>query len=298
MRCLPLCEVRLRHAYYADERCVDFGVVPTRTTAQLLRNHRLLLRSFSGGSRVLAELVSGTEVEQPLVPLRPDAVLEFQLQLHNPALALFTDLDAWREHVAPLLTNRNLAAGQGGVLELAPERLEPSLERGAFAHVELRGLHAVSLGGSPPVFEVRFEPRKSHWVYYVIAEPSADAAAPAIEDAGGESGLAFDAYRLHPPAEPSEPVPLGVVFDATAAALAHQYPECVRYRLTSRAPLSCASTPRKNLRMTVGSDATVLTEHLANPAVHNLAELIVERDVGGGTVEATALPSHFRVVKH
>jgi hypothetical protein len=104
---LPLLALQLVHAYYTDGRCPDFELEPALATEQLLKNHRCVLKPLSDGLRVLMAV---TDDDVPFIPLSAEVTFTFRLRLRNPDFALFTDLTAINQKLAPLYTD----AGSNG----------------------------------------------------------------------------------------------------------------------------------------------------------------------------------------
>ena len=78
MKFLPLMELYLMHPFYADGRCPDFVVAPTRDTQRLLKNHRCVLKPVSNGVRVLMAVSADGD---PFIPLREGVKFAFYLRL-------------------------------------------------------------------------------------------------------------------------------------------------------------------------------------------------------------------------
>ncbi|MEM7038978.1 MAG: hypothetical protein AAF570_18500, partial [Bacteroidota bacterium] len=95
MQFAELFSFEVRHTYFADGRCPDFGMVPTPDTQRILDGHRLLMRPFSGGFRVYAEL---NDLGEFMLPLAQGTLFRFLLQLENPNFYNYTDLSPFRAH--------------------------------------------------------------------------------------------------------------------------------------------------------------------------------------------------------
>ena len=125
MKYVPLIELQVKHAYYADDRCPDFRIEPTAATQQLLRNHRCVLKSLPNGIRILMAVVEQTKDAPkvtPFIPLAADAVFGFTLHQRNADFALFTELAEFEEHKPVLYTNARQPSDHPGQLEITRRR--------------------------------------------------------------------------------------------------------------------------------------------------------------------------------
>lgn len=350
MRYVPLVALRLRHPYYADERCPDFEVRLSPSGRRVAERHRLIVRPTTDGV-VLITAVDGDGV--PPVELADDAPITFELALRNPDFSRFTDLSAYAGNAAPRLVNADAPTGgeltlgereawggeslrvQGGAgqerfvlagrprpgVELASFIVEgdagvsvsayepatrtltldcagaqvgasaavrypiaPSLPRGVFAEVELRGVGSAWLAEGPAEYTITFAAKQTRWIYYVVTD--VDAGDFAIVDAAGdESTLIFsEVNRRDLGAEPD-------AADPQAEALAAAYPSARRLRFTSDAAIACSATPRRGLELRL--DGERLPFALPNPPLRNFTsrEIVVDQ-------VPQRQESLFRVVKH
>ncbi|SEC21677.1 hypothetical protein SAMN04489761_2400 [Tenacibaculum sp. MAR_2009_124] len=94
----------------------DFlGIVPTMSTVQKLKNHRLFIRNHAKGFRVLSEtnkqiaLEGGMEVSRysPVIPLDDSLNLTFYLKVHDPYFYNYSSIVEKKISQLYLLTNRD-----------------------------------------------------------------------------------------------------------------------------------------------------------------------------------------------
>lgn len=264
MKYAVLFELTVTHGFYQDGRCGDLAIVPSGETTRLLRNHRCTVSTLPSGLRVLMALDSQTGL--PLLPIAPDTVLRFHLELQNPDFNLFTDLSALTAQAVPVFTS----AGQQGRLLLADRRPgAEALPRGAFAAVELRlgdagpGA-AVPEGPSTPVFTLAFAPKKARWAYYCITDRSG--AELEIRD-GAPAGLpllfgAEGRTRLDEHSDPADPI---------GTQCLQRFPGQRCTRMLSDDVVPCSEQPRKYLELRQGTER--LLAQLPNPPLRNVARL-------------------------
>jgi hypothetical protein len=72
-----LIDLKLEHAFYSDGRMPGVRIVALPETVQRMRNHRLLLKAYGEGVRILQECRDVNGKQEPLV--KPDAPLELLL---------------------------------------------------------------------------------------------------------------------------------------------------------------------------------------------------------------------------
>ena len=119
-----LFSLTVRHDYYLDRKCPDFTLSPTPECEQLLRNFRLVVKTFPFGILVLApvrleEQQSGGPIAVPFLEIPPDTRFDFWMKLNNPEFSTFTDLKLTyrdRKLARPVFSNTNLDGG--GTLEV------------------------------------------------------------------------------------------------------------------------------------------------------------------------------------
>ena len=80
MRYVPLVALRLRHPYYADERCPDFEVRLSPSGRRVVERHRLIVRPTTDGV-VLITAVDGDGV--PPIELADDAPITVRVDVRN-----------------------------------------------------------------------------------------------------------------------------------------------------------------------------------------------------------------------
>jgi hypothetical protein len=120
MRFVTLFGLRVKHDYYADAVCRDLSVEPTENTRRLLDRYRLRLRELEDGIVVSADADAGAKTAR--IPIARDELFVFQLRVHNPDFALFTDLRELAGKADPLYTNAALVAADHGTLKLGDRK--------------------------------------------------------------------------------------------------------------------------------------------------------------------------------
>ena len=278
MKFLPVCELRVQHAYYTSGRCTDFQILPAPTGERFLRNHRLLVKTRSDGITVLASVSPGdpastTNRVQPFIPFHPDLTLAFYLHLSDPGFRLFTDLTTYDAVANPVYRyHRAESAGDtdtaGG--ELILQDGDSTLPQQVFAAVEIAPILPDWLASGPAVFTITFVPRRTRWAYYFVTDKKDPPRAPRIEDKAppaGDSPLQFHSEALHTREAPD---------DGVARELADRYPDHHRFRLLSDHEIPCRQAARKRLELYFGDEQ--LATSLANPPLRNFSTLAVEVD--------------------
>ncbi len=94
--------LRLKHSFYANNKCGDFQIEPAAPTLRILKNHRCVLKPWPDGILVITE---AEENGAALIPFPENVVFGFRLRLLNPDFPLFTDLEEITRTVAPLFVN-------------------------------------------------------------------------------------------------------------------------------------------------------------------------------------------------
>jgi hypothetical protein len=144
MKYRPVFSLRLRHLFYADNRCRDFRIEPAVYTQRLLKNYRCVLKPLPDG--ILVFTAAG-ETDEPLIPIPGNVTFAFQLRLLNPDFSLFTELADIRSKAAPLFTNVGSRAPAAVVALQLRERTASNIE----TRILRKGGMRVSfrLGGHP-----------------------------------------------------------------------------------------------------------------------------------------------------
>lgn len=93
----PVFGLYLLHRYYTDSVCRDFLIEPTSGTRRKLDNHRCVLKTGPNWIRGY--------MDSDLVPLERGEAFQFRLNLQNPSLPLFTDLQVIHNTPRPQYTN-------------------------------------------------------------------------------------------------------------------------------------------------------------------------------------------------
>jgi hypothetical protein len=256
-------ELRVTHSFYTDGKCPDFAIEPSTETARLLRNHRCVLGSSPSGVRVQTAL--DTSTGQPFLPLPPNAVLRFHLELQNGDFDRFTDLDAVSALASPLFTNAAPPAGDPGELTLVLGAT--ARQPGVFAEVEIH-LDGWGFGSGVPAFLVAFEARQWRWAYYCVTDLVPNGSDLTIVDsspAGTTDMLVFSAAnttKLDEVLDPHDPI---------GGQLSGRYPTMRCLRMISDKAVACFEEPRKYLELRHGADR--LSGPLPNPSVRRVSRI-------------------------
>jgi len=89
-RYIPLVTLECRHAYYRDGVLPGFQLIPSRATAQLIRNYRLLLKHDHLGLRLLQECRVNEGVTEPLIALGHPLELLFGFKANDASFQVKT----------------------------------------------------------------------------------------------------------------------------------------------------------------------------------------------------------------
>ena len=106
-------DLRLKHEYYTDQRCMDFVIEIPPDTRGLLKNYRCIVKDLPDGVRMLT---ATTDAGKAYINFPEILKLRFYLRLDNPDFALFTDLAGMNKLPAPLYTNAESNPDQGSEL--------------------------------------------------------------------------------------------------------------------------------------------------------------------------------------
>jgi hypothetical protein len=86
-----LAQVDLLHDYYADGKTLDFDIIPSAGTAEIMTSHRLSAKVTGNSLLVLTPV---DETGKPAVALPADLRLVFHLELRNPSFLTVSNVDA------------------------------------------------------------------------------------------------------------------------------------------------------------------------------------------------------------
>jgi hypothetical protein len=136
--------LRLRHSFYANNRCRDFQIEPAVYTQRLLKNYRCVLKPLPDGILVLT---AAGENDEPLIPILGNVTFAFQLRLLNTNFSLFTELSDITCKAAPLFTNEGSRSPAAEVALQLRERTASNSETLVFPKGGMRT--SFRLGGNP-----------------------------------------------------------------------------------------------------------------------------------------------------
>lgn len=205
----PILELRILHDYFLDRGLSRFddvdaeiqaqrirnyhwndflSIVPSKATAELLTNHRLLLRSTEDRWQMIGQL---SDDRSPLISLSSDDVLQFFLVLNDPDFLQYTALDIHANRLL-LLANHppvdylpTLPAINEGMLNasylVSREQLERNFQEKMTLPTSCIGLLSIAASPYDPTYEgilaadgtylpapswtIRFPNRQTFWRY-------------------------------------------------------------------------------------------------------------------------------------
>ena len=86
--------VDLLNEYYTALKCLDFKIIPSAETIQLMKDSKMMHKVINNQLLVLAKVYdSGTEQDKPLVPVAANKKFVFYLDLVQPLFMNVTNLD-------------------------------------------------------------------------------------------------------------------------------------------------------------------------------------------------------------
>jgi len=88
--------VDLLNEYYSNGKCTDISILPSLSTAQLMRDRRMLCKTVGNKLVVLIKVkdeFEGANADKPFVPLGDDVKFLFYLQLDKPVFTAYTNID-------------------------------------------------------------------------------------------------------------------------------------------------------------------------------------------------------------
>lgn len=237
--------LRLRHLFYADNRCRDFQIEPAVFTQRLLKNYRCVLKPLP--DRILVLTATG-ENDEPLIPIIGNVTFAFQLRLLNPDFSLFTELSDITSKATPLFTN---AGSTPPAAEVALHLRERTARRGrgVFADVEIHSNDSMSkpdAGASG--FFIQFQAKEGKWRYYLVTNRKSPS-------------FAIESDRKFATFTPDASDPL-------AEALRPQYPGFSLVCFESTDPVRCQEAAIRQIRLKLGND--VIFENLPNPSFRSI----------------------------
>jgi len=262
MKFLPLLDLRIEHSYYADEKCLDFLIVPTPSTATVLKNHRCVLKSRPDGITVL---ITSNAPDEPFIPIPPEITFTFQLQLQNSDFSLFTDLTQFTTQGDFKVIFHPVTALSGNDV---------------FAIVDISNF-SQKVSTIPAKCEIRFATKQSTWTYYLITDPGDKSVGFQIVD-DDASKLSYSQTDLKNNPDTS---------DSIAEMLSKQYPDMRLFRFASDKLIPCQQVPRKNLKLKLGE--STIFEHLPNPSYRNYSR--INGNSNGKLQEQDSL---FQIIKY
>lgn len=148
-----LIDLKLEHAFYSDRRIPGLRIVALPATALRMRNHRLLLKPYADGIRILQEC---RDVEGETVPLvKPDAPLDlaFGFQCNDPLLQVRTAVEFFSSNKKKLVFDLR---GAANATSLQPELLPLAI--GGYAYTPAApeaAVYRVTDGDGKTVYEKR-----------------------------------------------------------------------------------------------------------------------------------------------
>jgi hypothetical protein len=105
MKFLTIFALRIKHLYYADNRCRDLQIKPTAGTERFLKNQRCIMKPLPDGIQVVTPVDDKGDL---LISMPGNAIFAFRLRLVNPDFPLFTEMEEITSKSAPLFTNEGL----------------------------------------------------------------------------------------------------------------------------------------------------------------------------------------------
>lgn len=89
-----LVAVELLNEYYTSLKCLDFRIIPSARTIQLMKDSKMMYKVINNQLLVLTKVYdSGTDQDKPIVPIAPDKKFVFYLDLVQPVFMNVTNLD-------------------------------------------------------------------------------------------------------------------------------------------------------------------------------------------------------------
>lgn len=119
--------VELLNKYYSDLKCTDFKIVPSASTATLLKNYQMVYRVVGNQLVVLVKvkikdpnLDPDPEEDKPFVSIDPKSNFVFYLDLQNTSFTMVTNLDTDKLRAKQRFFFSNINANKvGTVLNLS-----------------------------------------------------------------------------------------------------------------------------------------------------------------------------------
>jgi hypothetical protein len=254
--------ISVTHGYYPDGQIDGVRLVPSPSTAELLRQYRLLWKAQPDG-RVQGLLFGQTGTNGFLIPLPADASLVFHLYMPNPAWMRFTDpVQTPGERPLRFVHQANAPTLVQETGNVSPEAQAIAIEAkrlGAAAAIVLRGSVGHPLEGRD--FRLAFHARTVPWTYFVVLRGYAPADTFGIVDDAGT--WLFDEIQA---AMQTDPV--GYAREISyRAALSDRWPNARIHVFRSRESHAWQAAPRPGLQLRKYGDAPdTLIPNLPSPA--------------------------------
>ena len=168
-----------------------------------------------------------------------------------------------------LLDTRHARPGESFTIRYP---VQPSLERGVFANVDIHTTGVLPRAGesvpeAPRRFWIAFKAKQTKWAYYLVTDiikPDAGTFR-VIDGARAGAELHFSPANSTELGETTDPP------DAVADDLARRYPSFRRVRFVSDETVPCREAARKNIALHLNGDR--LYSALPNPSLHHYATL-------------------------
>jgi hypothetical protein len=125
MKFLAVFTLRLKHRYYADNRCRDLQIEPTARTERFLKNQRCIMKPLPDGIQVFTPV---DDKGNSLISMPGNAIFIFRLRLVHPDFPLFTEMAEITSKSAPLFTNAGMNVNSSAISLTLSERAESHTE--------------------------------------------------------------------------------------------------------------------------------------------------------------------------
>ncbi|MEM9903569.1 MAG: hypothetical protein AAF921_00900 [Cyanobacteria bacterium P01_D01_bin.44] len=276
----PYFTLQLFHSYYPENRCPDVSIEPTPACQRLLQGHRLVLKPRVDGVTLLVPLETPPpqqQPQQPVVALAPSLRFTFLLQLKQPNLISFTQLDPKFQAGRSFYVFSNETLKAPGTLDLRPTlvqraalaqptanqsalearcaailaTLPPHHRQTLFGLVEIHNHRSLAADFSQPShFRIPFAAKQQVWAYYLVINQGTPDTAYSIKDKS--AAVRFETVAIEPR-------------DRIITAIQDRFPNSQSILLKSTQPIPCQQVARPQLQLLKQGHTQPWIPHLPNP---------------------------------
>ena len=169
MKYNPLFNLKLRHSYYTNKKCLDFVIKPLPETETLLKNNRLLLHNNRDEISIIAPCLADDTL---WIHLPNHTVFYFYLQLESETFLNFTELidnDSSKIYHFSNVSDREIFSQElSSTVEERPQYLPKNFSNFAIVSLHLpTSFH--QKWNQTAEYTIQFQASSTLWKYYLVS---------------------------------------------------------------------------------------------------------------------------------